>query len=648
MRRTPQPGRGRFRATRRTAATLAVLLLVTGGAAACGQDGPGDTIDAFLAGWKSGDFGKVGFVAADGNAIPASKVLDEINALSGDLPRPSFLVSTTGEPKVTGEIAATPIKLDWTLPGGVPWSYPSTVRATERGSDGWRVIWEPTIVHSELTTGDRLELRRVPAPRGGIQDARGKPLVEPRPTVMVGVSPEKITNLTTLTAALNTAFRKINRPVDLSDLKTRVAEADKGAFIELVLLRRADYDRIRDDVRPLEGTVFREESRDLAPTREFAKALLGTVDPATRDDIVGNPDSIAQGDWVGHGGLQQRYDVQLRGTAGQSVVIARRAADGVVTDARIYSVDPKPGTPVKITLDPRVQIAADRAVAAEKQPSSLVAIRVSDSSVLAISNGPDGGSVNHALTGQVPPGSTFKMVSTLGLLQKKQVTKDTVVDCPKNRAVGGRQFKNSNDMALGRVPFHTDFAKSCNTAFVNLSPKLGADGLRNAATALGLGTKWDIGTESFSGKVSSGNNATELAAASFGQGTTVVSPIAMANATAAVARGQFQQPKLVLEPAPANPVPPGEKLDDTVVAPLREMMREVVTRGTGEALRSVPGGAVFGKTGTAEFQTGSAETHSWFVGWQGDIAFAVMVQKGGAGSDAAVPIVSRFLTNLKQ
>jgi cell division protein FtsI/penicillin-binding protein 2 len=62
----------------------------------------------------------------------------------------------------------------------------------------------------------------------------------------------------------------------------------------------------------------------------------------------------------------------------------------------------------------------------------------------------------------------------------------------------------------------------------------------------------------------------------------------------------------------------------------------------------VPGKPVFGKTGTAEFNNGSDATHAWFVGWQGDIAFAVLVQKGGAGAEAAVPIVDRFLTALNK
>jgi cell division protein FtsI/penicillin-binding protein 2 len=240
------------------------------------------------------------------------------------------------------------------------------------------------------------------------------------------------------------------------------------------------------------------------------------------------------------------------------------------------------------------------------------------------------------------------MVSTYGLLQKKAVTADTVVDCPRTKKVQGREFKNSHSMALGAVPFRTDFAKSCNTAFVNLAPKLGADGLQAAGTALGLGGEWDLGVQAFSGKVSPGGSATELAAATFGQGQTVVSPLAMASATAAVARGRFQQPKLVLDPAPAKPVADGPALDPAAVEPLREMMREVVTRGTGTALRRVPGKPVFGKTGTAEFQSGSAETHAWFIGWQGDVAFAVMVQKGGAGADTAVPIAAKFLTGLNK
>ncbi|MGW4946276.1 penicillin-binding transpeptidase domain-containing protein [Actinoplanes sp. NPDC004185] len=641
--------RGNGRAGRVLAA-VAGLLLITGGTAACsGSDGPGETLDTFLKGWRNGDLSKTGFVTADGAKISANDVFTQLQGLAGDLKKSSLLLSAEGKPKETGEIASGPVKLDWTLPGGTSWSYQSTVRLTKRNTDGWRVIWEPAIVHSELTAGDQLELRRKAADRADVLGADGKPIVTQRPVVTVGVTPNRITDQAKLFSELGKLFKSIDVAVDFKLIGERVKDAtDDGAFIDIVTLRRPDYDKIRDGVRALDGTVFQEGQRELAPTRPFARALLGTVDPATRDDLDANPEALRENDQVGHGGLQQRYDAQLRGTAGQSVVIARRTPDDQVEDSQLFSNEPVAGKPIKTTLDVAMQNAADAAVAKEKQPSALVAIRISDSSIVAAANGPEGAGVNTAMTGQVPPGSTFKMVSTLGLLDKKAVTLDGKVDCPKTKKVSGRSFKNSHDMELGSVPFRVDFAKSCNTAFVNLAPKLGADGLQDAATKLGLGAKWDLGADSFSGKISPADSPTELAAATFGQGATAVSPLAMAGATAAVARGQFIQPKLVTEPAPAAPVADGPKLAETSIQPLHTMMREVVTKGTATDLADVPGKPVLGKTGTAEFKDGEEETHAWFVGWQGDIAIAVMVEKGGAGAEAAVPIAARFLTALNK
>src|SRR5205823_4099173 len=125
-----------------------------------------------------------------------------------------------------------------------------------------------------------------------------------------------------------------------------------GAFLDLVTLRQTDYNKIRDDVRPLAGTVFRESERLLAPSRQFAKALLGSVSEATKDDITANPDTLAVGDFVGHGGLQQRYDTRLRGTPGMSVVIARKSPDDdTVEDAQLFSTKAVAGVPIKTTLD---------------------------------------------------------------------------------------------------------------------------------------------------------------------------------------------------------------------------------------------------------------------------------------------------------
>lgn len=641
MHRSPHTAR-----PRRFVAALGTSILLFAGLTACSDtEGPDKVVAAFLAGWRSGDLDKVGFVGSDGASFPAQQVLEQIRSLSGELVQTPPALRAEGDPGIIGEIATAAITIDWALPGGAHWSYPSTVRLTRRKSTGWRVIWEPAIVRGEMTPGDKLALRRLPAKRAGVLDGAGKPLVAPRPVVVIGVTPQKITDLPKLVKDLTAAFDKIDVTVDMSGLKARVDKADPGAFVELVTLRRDDYLKIRDRVRPLDGTVFRDENHDLAPTRDFARALLGTVDPATRDDIAAHPDTIVAGDVVGHGGLQQAYDTTLRGTAGQSVVIAQEAPDGTINDTQVFHTEPQAGTPVKTTLDVAVQNAADAALADEKRRSALVAVRVSDSAVLAVANGPDGGGADLALTAQVPPGSTFKMVSALGLLERKAITLDGIADCPRTRTVDGHEFRNAHNMALGRVSFRTDFAKSCNTAFAGLAPKLGADGLAQSAAKVGIGIPWSLGVDAFSGTVATGGSAVDQAAASFGQGTTVVSPVAMAGAAAAVARGNFQQPKLVLDPAPTSAAPDGPKLPAEAVEPLRQMMREVVTRGTGTLLRNVGDKPVFGKTGTAEFDD-TKDTHAWFVGWQGDIAFAAFVEKGGAGADSAAPIVRSFLRAL--
>src|SRR5689334_21425229 len=171
----------------RAVASIAVLTLVAGGLAACSKDGPDDTLKDFLTGWRSGDLRAVGFIGADGGKISAEQVVTQLKDLSGDLAKQPLVLTVAEQPKTTGDIATSSVKLDWTLPGGAPWSYNSTVRLTKQNTDGWRVIWEPTIVNSELAIGDKLGLRRVSANRATIQDATGKPIVEPRPVVTIGV-----------------------------------------------------------------------------------------------------------------------------------------------------------------------------------------------------------------------------------------------------------------------------------------------------------------------------------------------------------------------------------------------------------------------------------------------------------------------------
>jgi cell division protein FtsI/penicillin-binding protein 2 len=630
----------------RSISGVASIILAAGVLTACSSgDGPEKSADAFLAGWRSGQLDAVGFIQPTGQKIAAADVAAQITALSGELAKTPPALKREGEPKVTKDVATTTATVDWTLPGGAHWTYPTTFRLRKGSDDEWQVIWEPKVIHEQLTDGDALDVRRESALRASILDGAGQPIVAPRDVVVVGVEPQRVANINALVKDLGRAFKSIDVSVDLSGLPKRVADAKPDAFVELVTLRKEAYNKIAS-IGDLPGTVKRDEKRDLAPSREFARALLGTVDPVLKEDLDKNPGKYVVGDVIGHGGLQGRYDDRLRGTPGQTVVITRKGPERTEDVAEVFRSDPKAGTPLKTTLDPKVQKAADDALKGNARRTAIVAMRISDGAILAAANGPDGGAGNLAFTASVPPGSTFKMVAALGLLDAGAVTLDTKVNCPKTFTVDGRSYKNSNDRELGNVAFRVDFAKSCNTAFAALAPKLGADGLAVAGRSLGLEGTWDLGIDAFTGKVSTGGSAAERAAAAFGQGTTVVSPLAMAAATAAVARGQWQQPKLLTDPAPPSSAPAGPKLKAGSAEGLRTIMREVVTVGTATSLRDVPGKPVYGKSGTAEFGNNPDNAHAWWVGWQGDIAFAVFIENGGNASASSVPLAEKFLRNL--
>ena len=155
-------------------------------------------------------------------------------------------------------------------------------------------------------------------------------------------------------------------------------------------------------------------------------------------------------------------------------------------------------------------------------------------------------------------------MTAVGVLDNGSATVNTVVSCPKTyTAPGGTPIQNAEDLTatLGNnAQLHQDFAQSCNTAFAQLGAKLGPSGLNATAKTLGIGMPWDVGTPVFTGSVSTGDDSAEQAAAAFGQGKTLVSPAALAGVAAALAHGQWVQPKLVTDPAPKSPVRTGPQL----------------------------------------------------------------------------------------
>jgi cell division protein FtsI/penicillin-binding protein 2 len=649
----PEPPRGPIRRRRRTIAVVAtVIVLVVAGVVvarrlsdeAAKQEAAEALSTRFAAAWANDDFTGISFVGRSD-----TEVNEDYVRLTDGLGE--FAVTTQPlRTQVVDERAVTTMTVDWTLVGDIHWTIDTRIEL-ERSGEQWQVVWTPTIVHPDLTADTRLIAERVQPVRGQIYGAGDQILVTDRAVVEVGIQPNKVTDLPALAATLESVLG-----VKAADLEARVRGAKPDAFVAVLTLRRTDYDPIREQIQPLPGTVFRERSLPLGPSRTFARALLGTSGDVTAEVIEGSGGRYRVGDVAGLSGMQQRYDSLLAGVPGARVYVTNAPPSGADapegSDAElqldvVFEAPPIDGGSVRTTIDAKVQFAADDAIAELTQPSSLVVVRPSTGEVLAVSNGPDGGGENLAFTGQYPPGSAFKVVSTEALLGNR-LSIGEVVDCPAEVTADGREFRNAEYASLGRVPFRQAFYQSCNTAFVNLSDRLDADALTEAGARFGIGGSWTVGMPAFTGSIPATEGRADHVSAMLGQGRVLVSPLAMAMMAATVDEGVWRPPVLVREPKDSGPVPAPSPLPAGEINTLQTLMREVVTEGTGWRAQNTPGPPVSGKTGTAEFGTDDPpRSHAWFVGYQGDIAFALIVEGGEFGGETAVPIARDLLTRLQ-
>lgn len=628
----------RARHRRRVAAAVGVALVVGAGVAwwqsRPSTPGPRDAAEQLASAWSAGR-PHDGPVADPGEVAETyPQVVEGLGA-----PPPTVELLTVGDPGGDGPTIAR-YRVTWDVGGGAPFTYPTSARL-EESTDGWLAAFSPAVVHPSLDDGGRLLRRRLLPERADIVGADGSPLVTARPVVHVGVEPARVQDLAALTGTLATML-----DIDGVRLAERIEAAAAHAFVPVTTLRADAYEPLRDQLQPLPGTVFRRGELPLAPTRAFARPLLGAAGEVTAELVEQHPDRYQAGDIAGLSGLQRRFDAELAGAPGVEVV----AVDGDEPNGEVlHRQAPTPGRPLRVTLDERVQGAAEAALASVELPSALVAVRISDGHVLAAANGPGTGGSEIALSGRFPPGSTFKVITTAALLDEG-LDPESIVGCPESAVVEGRRFRNAEQGVLGDVPFRAAFAQSCNTTFVGLAAGLDDDALRRSARRFGLGLNSDLGVGAYRGEIPVNDSAVDRAASAIGQGRNLVSPLALADVAATVARGRHLTPTLVLAPE-AGPVdePVAGPLDPAVAATLQSLMRSVVTDGSGQALAEVGGEPVHGKSGTAEYGTEDPpRTHTWFIAYRGDIALSVLVAEtaDGFGGRLAAPIAADFLNRL--
>jgi cell division protein FtsI/penicillin-binding protein 2 len=600
---------------------------------------------AFATAWEEGLLDEIAFAEGSGDVGGATALITAPLTVHGEAQPTVELVSVTPiKGDETRAVAAA--MLTWDLGADHEWNYETRIPLVDQDST-WAVAWRPAVVEPTLEAGETLRATRVSGLRGDILDGSGQALTEEIESVVVGIEPGRSTDPE---ATARTVASLLGADADA--LAERVAASGPEEFVEVVALPRAECDQVRNEIQPLPGTVFREETLSTDLPTDYARGVLGATGPATEEIAESSQGRVVESEITGLSGLQLAQDEVLGGRPG--VTVAAVGSDEGSTPRVLESFPAMDGESITVTLDSEVQSVADGVLANTSTPSALVAIEVSTGDVLAVANGPSGDDAfNRAMIGRYPPGSVFKVPSTLALLQT-DLTPDTVVDCPPTATVG-RPFRNAGGFSLGEVPFRTDFARSCNTAFVGQADSITPADLALSAASLGY-RELDVGAPLFGGSVPDGADAAEHAAQMIGQGRVEASPFAVALASASVARGSSLNPRLIVDPSDTNTdsdtdadaeSDTGSELPAEEVAELRVLMRLVVTEGTGSALADVPGEEVAGKTGTAEYGTANPpRTHAWFTGYQGDIAFAVLVEDGDAGGAVAAPIAADFLTLL--
>ena len=210
----------------------------------------------------------------------------------------------------------------------------------------------------------------------------------------------------------------------------------------------------------------------------------------------------------------------------------------------LFRVDEVDGEPLELTLDRCLQESAEALLADVAPASALVAIRPSDGAILAAANGPGNGGQNFATYGQFPPGSTFKIVSSLALL-RAGLTPDSTVELPadgrRSTARSSATTATTRARRNGDIPLRTALAQSCNTAFIGARDELADGDLADAAASLGLGVDHDLGFPAYFGSVEPPASETEAAADLIGQGTILASPMTMAAVIASVQEGRARR-----------------------------------------------------------------------------------------------------------
>ena len=554
------------------------------------------------------------------------------------------------------------------------------------GRAGYLQIYEGEY-YAGLADGNRIRIIPAVAPRGTFYDRNGQLLVTNRPGFTVSLlpltSPIKEEVIERLSALVH---------VPVEDIKAKIAGHSGFDPIRIKADVTPDIVSIIEEQKELYPGVMIENTpiRDYVLKQEGAHTF-GYVSEINDEELKEKKaDGYKSGDIIGKFGLEKIYDKYVRGEDGGDQVEVDVSGKPV---KRLGRKVPVPGDDLVLTIDKDLQTAAEKAVddrlaAIHASAAAAVVLNPQTGEVLAMVSRPafdpnlfahgisskDWGKLNNnpfhpmdnkTISGEYPPGSTFKIVTgTAALTEGKVAPEEKIFDSGHHWII---PKGNAEGEALGWINFQEALAHSDNVYFYEMGNRLGIDLLEKYARMFGLGQRTGIDLP-YEAKGLVANREykkknfedgdwylSETFDAAIGQGFNLVTPLQAAMVMGEIAadgkrykphlvsRIQTQdgdvikefQPELLSElQVPAN-----------VIRLVQEGLHDVTKFGTAAStFRGFPVD-IAGKTGTAENSQG--RDHGWFVAYgpfdNPNIVVAVIVEQGGFGSQSAVPIGREIL-----
>lgn len=544
--------------------------------------------------------------------------------------------------------------------------------------------------YAKQSDGNRLRQSRILAPRGIIYDSEGKELVNNLPGYAVVLQKQSSYKPETLQRLSNL----LQMPVEEINAKIKASEN----FYEPIMLKnnldQQMVTKIEEQRRYMPEVMLSVQPIRNYPYHEFAVHALGYVGEVSSYEIEqGLFKNITQGSLVGKAGLEKTYDKYLRGEDGAFMEEVDVAGNVV---KHYDSVQPIPGKNLKLTIDYELQkeleaftdkhlaFLRSSGIAPGARAAAVVAIDPRNGAVRAmvsrpgydpnwfvhgissknwnsINNDPNYPMNNKVITGEYPPGSTFKIVTGSAAFELKKVgLNEPIFDGGFHPMVP--TMGNAGGEVLGWLTFIKALAMSDNVYFYELGYRVGIDNIEKYAHIFGFGERTGIDLEGESkGLVASKKVKREIwdedwrlgdtFNAAIGQGFNLTTPIQLSVMLSIVANGGTKyQPYLVdsiinsdgslfEKPKRAE----GKHIDvsqQTIDYIRMGMSATTQEGGTASYFAGLPK-PIAGKTGTAENSHG--RDHGLFVAYgpvdDPELVVVCIVEQGGFGSVAAGPIV---------